>query len=269
MRGLLAKALREVWLATLLMGAGLSLIVAMITYVLPQIQGEVGRVWMQIPIAKMMLTALLGTDLDDITAQTLHAMVWVHPMVLTLVWGHAIVICTRMPAGEIDRGTIDMLLGLPVSRRTVYACESAVWLASGIFIILMAWIGYSLSARGMPPTDRPEPVRILLVLANLILLYIAVGGAAYLVSALSDRRGRAIAIVLGLLIASFLLNFLAAFWEPAQRLSFLSVLDYYRPAHVFRDGRLPAGDLGVLLLVGGAGWLLGGEILARRSICTV
>ena len=122
---------------------------------------------------------------------------------------------------------------------------------------------------GVPEEMRPELFRAGLVMANLYGVYVAVGGIAFLVSALSDRRGRAMAIVFGIVLASFLLNFVAQFWEPAKQLAFLGVMEYYQPAQILHSGNLPIGDLAILLLVGGSTWLLGGEIVARRSICTV
>ena len=77
------------------------------------------------------------------------------------------------------------------------------------------------------------------------------------------------AIVFGIVLGSFLLNFVAQFWTPAQQIAFLSVMEYYQPAQILQSGDFPAGDVTVLLLVGGTTWLLAGEVLARRSICTV
>ena len=67
-----------------------------------------------------------------------------------------IVLCTRMPAGEIDRGTIDVLLSLPVSRRAVYWSESIVWLITGVLILVMGLIGHRITAPVMPEEMRPE-----------------------------------------------------------------------------------------------------------------
>ena len=270
MRGLFTKALYEVWLPTLLFGFSLFAVKALLTYILPQIQEGLGGVLDQIPFVRSMLTALLGTELgDEITARTMQAFLWVHPVVLALVWAHEITLCTRMPAGEIDRGTIDVLLGLPVSRRAVYFCESIVWLVSGLLIIVMGLLGHRIAAPAMPEEMRPELSRAVLVMANLYCVYVAVGGIAFLVSALSDRRGRAMAIVFGIVLASFLLNFVSQFWEPAKQIAFLGIMEYYQPAQILQSGDFPIRDVAVLLFVGGSAWLLGGEVVARRSICTV
>ena len=118
MRGMLWKILHEVWLLTLVCGAGIFVIKALLTYVLPQVMAGMGEIFQQLPFVKPLLTALLGTEVgDEITEHTMQAFLWVHPVVLALIWGHEITLCTRMPAGEIDRGTIDVLLSWPLSRR--------------------------------------------------------------------------------------------------------------------------------------------------------
>ncbi len=269
-RGIMAKTIREVWPATLLFGIGLSLVMALLTYVLPQIQEGITDVFASLPFVKTLVQTILGTDVgDELTAQMMQAILWVHPVVLSVVWAHEIVFCTRMPAGEIDRGTIDVLLGLPVSRRTVYLCETVMWLVTGAFVLLLGVLGHLAAAPAMPVEMRPGISRIVLVMANFCCVYVAVGGIAFLVSALSDRRGRAIGIVFAIVLASFLLNFLAQFWGPAQQVAFMSVLDYYRPAQILQAGRLPLDDVATLLVVGGAAWLAGCEVFARRSICTL
>jgi len=270
MRGLFAKTTREVWFTTALFSVALMVVMALLTYVLPQIQEGLSKVIARLPFVRTLFSALLGSEAgDEITAQTMQAVLWVHPTVLAIVWAHEIIFCTRMPAGEIDRGTIDVLLGLPVSRRAVYLCESAVWLVSGLVILSMGLTGHLLAAPVLRAGMRPELSRVAMVMANLFCVYVSVGGTAFLISALSDRRGRAIAAVFALLLASFLLNFVAQFWEPAGQVAFLGVMDYYQPAGILRSGELPTRDMAVLLITGGIAWVLGGEVMARRSICTV
>ena len=63
---------------------------------------------------------------------------WVHPVVLAITWVDAIIATTRVPAAEVDRGTIDVLLGLPISRFNLFASETLVWLASGVALLSLA-----------------------------------------------------------------------------------------------------------------------------------
>lgn len=270
MRGLLLKLWHETWPMTALVGVALMAVNALLTFVLPQFQEGIGDVLDQLPFVKTFLGALLGTQLDDgFTARTMQAMFWVHPVVLALVWAHAILFCTRLPAGEIDRGTIDVLLGLPVSRGQVFAAEVLAWVVSGAAIIGMGFVGHRLAAPLMPAEMRPELSRALVVMMNLYCVYLAVGGLALLVSSYSDRRGRAMAGAFALVVASFLLNFVAQIWAPAKRVAFLGLLEYYRPVQILQTGEFPTAHVAVLTAVAAAATLLGGFIFSRRSICTV
>jgi len=269
-RGLMIKAFREVWGTTLLLGIVLLLVETALSYVLPKFHEQLSAQWSAMPFVQNIIKAMLGADVSGgIGPETFAAMAWVHPVVLACVWAHAIVICTRVPAGEVDRGTIDVLLGLPVSRWQVYISETAVWLAAAVFILLLAFLGNAIGSTGVPTEFRLDKARIGMVLVNLLCMYVSVGSFALLVSALSDRRGRAITLVFLVVLGSFLLNYLAEFWEPLSRFAFLSVLKYYRPLQVVRDGHWPWRDLAILLTTAIGFWTAGGVIFSRRDLTTV
>jgi ABC-type transport system involved in multi-copper enzyme maturation permease subunit len=265
--GLLIRTLRETWPVALVFAAALALVERLLMFILPQLQQTIGGVLATLPIVRPVLSALLGVPVEDgLSAVLLQSILWVHPVVLALVWGLATVLSTRFPAAEIDRGTIDVLLGLPVSRRGLYVTETLVCLALGAAVIAVGSTGYFLGAAALPAADRPDPAGAWLVMVNLLSVFASVAGVGFLVSALSDRRGRAIGILFGMLLGSFLLNVLAEFWAPAQRLAFLSVLHYYQPARVMNSAALNVRDLAALVGVGGAAWMAGLEIVARRSM---
>jgi ABC-type transport system involved in multi-copper enzyme maturation permease subunit len=268
--GLLQKTLRETWKQTLLFGLALLIVEALLTAVLPTLQKGLNEFLVTLPFIRTFLQALLGSDLGgNITAQMLQAIVWIHPVVLAIVWAQEIVFCTRVPAGEIDRGTIDVLLSWPASRRRIFLCEAAVWLASGVLLVTMGFAGHCLAALSVRAEGEPPASRVLLVLFNLYCVYIAVGGLAYFLSAMSDRRGRAMAAVFAVVLASFLLSFVALIWPPAERLAPLGILSYYQPAQILAIGRAPWGNMAWLVAAGAILWLAACETFARRNICTV
>ena len=269
MWGVLRKTVRELWLVTFLFSMAFLVVEILLNLVLPQILGQFRVMLLQMPFLSEFLGALLGLQIEgEITARLLAAVVWVHPVVLAILWAHAILVCTRFPVAEIDRGTIDVLLSLPVSRRAIYLCETIGWLASGLILLTAGGVGYAIGSQAMEAANRPELDVVVLTLFNLLCVYLAVGGLAFLVSSLSERRGRAVSVVFGLVLASFLISFLAQYWEPAQHFAFLSLLDYYRPAAILRSGAVPTSDIVALLAVAGGSWIAGCEITARRSICT-
>lgn len=270
MRGLLAKIVREVWIGTLLVCLAMLGINALLTFIIPKIQEGISEAIDHLPLAKNMLSALLGTEIgEQVTAQAMQSFLWVHPVVLALLWVHETNLATRVPAGEIDRGTIDFILGLPISRRRLYLAEVLVWIVSGLLILAFGFLGHRLAAPTMPAELRPDTYTAMLVIVNLYCVYLAVGGIGYLVSSLLSNRGAAMSTVFAIVLASFLLAFVAQFWPPAERLAFLGVLNYYTPADILQTGALPMRDISVLLAIAGVTLTAGCEIGARRSLCTV
>ncbi len=270
MRGLLRKTLLETWVQLLLFGSALLLVAGLLTMMLPQLEEGLNQVLVTLPFVRKFIQALLGDDLGaNINSQSLQAIIWVHPTILALVWAQEIVFCTRVPAGEIDRGTIDVLLSWPVSRRKLFCAESMVWLASGVWLCLILLAGHVVARQVVVSSTSHSWRSVLLVLGNLYSMYAAVGGVAFFISSLSDRRGRAMATVFGLVLASFLLNFLAQFWPSAEILAPLGVLNYYRPAQILATGSVPFADVAILWGVAVCAWVVALETFARRSICTL
>lgn len=270
MRGLLQKTYHEVRWPVLFFSLGLGLIMALLTSLLPRVLGDIDRIFETMPFVRPIISALLGIDVSDgFTAQMMQAFLWVHPTVLSLIWAHELMYCSRLPAAEIDRGSIDFLLGLPVSRWKLYIAETLGWMLTGAVVLAVGFLGHLSASSALQPQMRPGQYATFCVIANLFAMYLAVGALAFLVSCCSDRRGRAIGIVFAILLISFLLNFLAQFWEPAQSISFLSVMTYYRPAHVIQSQSFPMSDVAVLLSTAAVSWIAGGAVFQRRSICTV
>jgi len=190
-------------------------------------------------------------------------------VVFAITWAQAAVVCTRVPVGEVDRGTIDVLLGLPVSRRELFFSETAVWLASSLVLFGMALLGAFLGGLAVDAPLRAPVGRMAMAATNLWMVYLVVGAGAWLASAASDRRGRAIGWVLVLVLGSFLLNYLAQLWDPAKRVWFLSVLRYHRPVEVMRGAGFPWRDVVVLAVVAAGLWGLAGWVFSRRDLSTV
>lgn len=270
-RGIVRKSMCEVWRATLLFGLGMAAFHALLSYVIPTLFAKYSEQLLQIEFVRPIITALLGAEIGSrLDPRVMSSFVWVHPVVLALLWAQEITFCARMPAGEIDRGTIDTFLALPVSRWRVYMSESVVFLACGLFLVLMGLIGNQAGGWLSGDGDYRMPTMSLLkVIVNLYGIYVAVGGLAFLVSACCDRGGSVVGIVFAAVLASFLLNFLAQLWQPAKGFAFLSVMHYYKPLVIVREAAWPVWNLSVLTAVGVALWLLGGRVFSTRDICTV
>lgn len=271
MVGLLQKIWMEVRWPVLWLCLGLFAVMGLLTALLPKVLGNIHQMFDKMPMVKPLLTALLGVDPgDQVSAQLSQAFLWVHPTVLTLLWAHEVMYCSRMPAGEIDRGTADFLLCLPVSRWKIFASETIGWIVSGSCILSFGYIGHLIASMTFQPEMRLTVAHTLMVMANLAAVYLAVGSFAFLISAMSDRRGRAIGVVFTVLLASFLLNFLAQFQDWAKEISpWLSVMEYYRPAIIIQTGEFPWSDVKVLFALSAFLWIGGAITFRFRNVCTV
>ncbi len=268
-RGLLLKSAHEVWGVTLLCGVGVFIFENIMGAVFRAFPMEAMNVWFEVEFFQKFITALLGSELGDkVDPNQFLVIAWVHPVVLTLLWAHEITLCTRMPAGEIDRGTIDMLLSLPVSRWRLYICETITMAISGAFVVGLVLVGCLVGNILTAPQSKPTLAQSIVITFNLYCLYVAVGGLAFFVSSLCDRRGRAVAISFGVVVGSFFMSFVEQFWEPARHLSFLNLLSYYRPLLIMRDNSWPVANMVTLGCVGLILWGMGGLIFNRRDICT-
>jgi ABC-2 type transport system permease protein len=269
-RGLFIKSLRELAPPTALLGVALFLVEMILQIVLPRVAEQARGQMMQMPFAQNIIKAMLGTDtLPEAGPGLFLSFPWVHPVVLALVWAHAIIGATRLPAGEVDRGTIDVLLGMPVSRWRLFITDTAAWAVCGLVILGLALAGNRVGGLTVAAEERAAISQVLIVLVNLMALYLAVGGLAWLLASLSDRRGKAMAAAFMAVLAMFLLNYLAQLWAPAERLGFLSVLRYYRPLHILNDGAWPWRDLAVLGVIAAALWGSAGIVFSRRDLSTI
>ncbi|MCZ6597289.1 MAG: ABC transporter permease subunit, partial [Planctomycetota bacterium] len=167
------------------------------------------------------------------------------------------------------RGTIDVLLGWPVSRGAVYLSETIVWVAAGAVLLLSGFLGSQIAALTLPIEQRPEGALVLLALANFFAVYVVVGSVTQLVAAAGNRRAATMGVALAFVLASFLFNFLAQFWAPAERVVFASFVHYYQPAAVMLQGAVPIRDIAILLAWGGVAWALGYVVWRRRSVLTI
>lgn len=268
--GLVLKAGREIWPATAICGLVLLAVEGLISYVMPTFAQQISISLGQLEFVRHLVQAMLGTELaEQFGPAVAVAIPWTHPVVLALSWAHAVICATRVPAGEIDGGTADILLALPVSRWTIVLSETVALLAAGCAVLALLVAGNLLGTGLVADYPPVDPWRRAAVAANLYGLYLSVGAVAWLASALSSRRSHAITVVFLFLVVSFLLNYLTPFWQPAKTVSFLSLLTYHRPLPILRDGVWPWHDLAALFGFAAALWLLAGTIFARRDVCTV
>ncbi len=267
--GLVGKSIRELWPATVMCGLLAAVFEGLVAFILPRFQAQMGAQILEMEFVRRVIEGMLGTRIaDQLGPEIIRSIPWAHPIMLALVLAHAVICCTRMPAGEVDRGTIDIALGLPISRWQWMWTDTVVWIGSALIVIVMAVIGNAVGS-SIVSKDRVMGLHQAgMIFANLLGLYLAVGAGAWLISSLGNRRGKVITTVFVLIVASFLVSYLEQFWEPARYAGWFSALSYYRPAEVLRSGQWPVRDLCVLYGASTVLWGCAAAVFIRRDLCT-
>lgn len=225
-----------------------------------------------------LVQSLIGGESVDLT-QAQHAMSvgYVHPLVQVILCIWAIGRAAGAITGEIDRGTMELLLAQPVPRwKLVWAhlCIDALTIP---LVCLSMWAGIWLGAWmvGMldlaDPTKRVDPWPFAPGLLNTALLVFAVSGYTMFLSALGRFRNQILGVAVVITLLQFLVNLFGQIWEPVEVLRPWTVFYYYQPqAIILHSGWAGHADvwlhLGVLLAVGAIGYLLALLVFCRRDL---
>lgn len=219
------------------------------------------------PFIVRMISAVVGADLSaDLSPTSLITIALSHPFLFVVTWSFLLVTGSRVIAGEIDRGTGDLLFTLPQSRSATYVDVSLVWLVGGVPLLIGFFAGLWIGTLLFPLKEPLLFARLVPAGVNFLALYWGIGGLTMGLSAAASHRGRVIGVMAGLLLFCFLLNFVEAILPWAGRLAPVGLLYYYKPLETIRSGNWPLGNIAVLLGVGLAGWLFGLRRFAGRDI---
>ena len=173
----------------------------------------------------------------------------VHPVAIALLavfpvgWGAAAI------AGERQRGTLEVLLARPISRRTLVSTLAAAVAIFAAVTTLAMYGGNILGAAAYGLAGDIDAGELALLALNTALLFAALGAVALAASSTFDRMAPAVGVALAVLLVGYVLEILGALWPDAEFLQPLSPLHYLQPLDILAgDGR--TADLAVLAGLG-------------------
>jgi ABC-2 type transport system permease protein len=214
---------------------------------------------------------LSGVPLADVaTPAGRVALAFVDPVVVlaATVWG--ITRGSDAVSGQLERGTMEMVLSAPVSRVAVFASQALATTAGAALLsaVLLAAV-WSAVALG-PWAGSVEPMRFVPAVANVFGLMVCMAGLAAAVSAADSHRWRTVGILCGFYVFSILAKLVGRLSTGFGWVGYLSVLNAYEPQRLVsgtpESWSLLARYDGVLLGVGLVAYLVGAVIFARRDL---
>ncbi len=173
---------------------------------------------------------------------------FVHPIAVGLNLVFALGFAASAIAGERQRGTLEVLLSRPISRRGVYltlAFATAAFVAVTIAALsLGALLGAAITGR----TAELGAANLPILWFNGSLLFWAFGAIALLASSASDRLTPAIGISLAFVLVSYFLEVIGSLWPAAAWLQPYSLF-HYVDAKADLAGLPHTADFAVLIAV--------------------
>jgi ABC-2 type transport system permease protein len=151
------------------------------------------------------------------------------PIVLLLVTVWAISRGSDAVSGELNRGTMEMLLAQPVTRLNVLWTQAAVTVAGGAMLAAAAWLG-TCAGLGMIALEKPVDPRVFLPAAlNLFAFTVFLAGLTTLVSSGNNYRSRTIGIVGGFYAVSMIAKIVGRMAPGWTWMSYTSFFTPFEP----------------------------------------
>ncbi len=209
--------------------------------------------------------ALLNQDLvATVSARGIIGVGYTHPFALIMMAVWAVRVPSAALAGEIGRGTMDLVAARPVVR-AAHVAAALLGLVAGLAILATAaWLGTFVGLLA-GPIEGVTAWHYLPVAAAMFLLFASAGCVAILVSALAREAGAAIAWTSGLMAGSYVLDYAARVWPRIASLRPLSLFSYYEPQQAVAAG-LALSDVQTFAAVAAAALLLSFAVFSGRDL---
>ena len=290
MRTLVVKLLRDYWLGLTVVSVLLFLFQLLWAKVASRISGEVLHAFADAGIGvdfirqtifqgpgKIIQTLLGGDSIRLEFAQDMLSMAYVHPLTQVILCVWAIGRASGAIAGELDRGTMELLLAQPLRRSQVILAHLAIDVITIPILCLSLWAGTCVGAYLVGFTESTQAeLRVYLwrfgpALVNVGLLVFAVSGITMVISAAGRFRGRVLggAVLFGLL--QFLVNVIGQLWTPMEPFLHFTVFYCYQPQPIIVNADWAAQAIiwqrfAVLAAAGAIGYALALWTFCKRDL---
>jgi ABC-2 type transport system permease protein len=228
---------------------------------------------------QILQTLMGGSEISLFRPTDMLSIGYVHPLVQTILCVWAIGRASGAVAGEIDRGTMELLLAQPLPRYRLVLAHLLVDLVTIPLLCLSVWAGNWLGAWlvgildfGAPRASSRLAVDPLIYapgLAYVAALLFAVSGYTMWLSARGRFRSRVLGVAVLVTLIQFLINAVGQLWDKIASWRPYTVFFYYQPQPAILgrgSWEQELTQLGVLVAVGAVGYGLALWTFCRRDL---
>jgi len=209
------------------------------------------------------LTNFGGADVFSLAGSI--AVGFIHPIAIILISIFAIGFAASAIAGERQRGTLEVLLARPLSRRRVYVTLLVASLAFIGLVLLASILGTVLGSVAVGIGDQLAIERLPLLWLNGLLLWGAIGAIALAASSAFDRLTPALGLTLAVVVGSYFLYVLASLWPDAKGLEPYSLFHYLMSRDILNGTADPFG-FALLAVVAAVAVVIALVVFPRRDL---
>ena len=177
------------------------------------------------------------------------ALGYVHPISIILVSIFAVGFSTSAVAGERQRGTLEVLLARPLSRRTLYVTILAAVLSFIALVLVAASVGTVIGSTLVGVIGELSIDRLPMLWLNGMLLWGGFAAIGLAASVSFDRLTPALGVTVAIVIVSYFLDILGSLWPDAKGLQPYSLFHYLASRDIL-TGTVNLAGLGLLAVVG-------------------
>lgn len=213
----------------------------------------------------------MGGPATDLSTGAIEVSFWGTPLLVVplvvVIW--AISRGSTCVAGEIERGTLDMILSRPITRFAFLGSQVLAAIVGFLLLALALLAGHWVGAYYNSLRTTPTVAVLVRPLLNLVALGFAVYGYAALCSTLDLVRWRPTLLASGATLAGFIVPIIAnlnALVDNYKWLENCSIFKAYNPVEAVVKGDTLAFNAGILGLVGTIGLALGVISFLRRDL---
>ena len=225
--------------------------------------GQQMKVLVDSGIIPRQLTNFGGGDVFSLPGAV--AVGYIHPIAIILISIFAIGFAASSVAGERQRGTLEVLLARPISRRTVYLTMLGVVLVFVGFVLLASILGTVLGSALVGVGGELALDRLPLLWLNGMLLWGSIAAIALATSVSFDRLTPALGLTVAIVVVSYFLYVLSSLWPDAKGLEPYSLF-YYLASRDILNGVVNVGGLVLLAAVGAVAIVIALVVFPRRDL---
>lgn len=193
------------------------------------------------------------------------ALGFIHPIAILLTSVFSVGFSAAAVAGERQRGTLEVTLARPISRRALYVTllvAAFIFVAVTVASLLAGGIGGALFA-GVISDLALENVPLLWL--NGVLLFGSIAALSLAASVSFDRLPPTFGVAIGLVVVMYVFEILGSLWPAAEMLQPYSLFHYLKPKLILIGAATPFDDV-VLALVAIVAMLWSLWIFPRRDL---